>query len=308
MDTYEKKYNEALERASHIKDNNTVATPQEVAEHIFPELRESEDERTRKKLVRFISEIKEIAESGRGSWAVRKEDAEMCAAFLEYLEKQKESLHIHETCEETAVSLTGEDEGIVNWLYDMLKSGLENAPKDCPYNPIAEKALAWLEKQKEQKPEIKYVYPKFRKGDVIEPIIPNGHFTPVRVVNIWDGSYSCRSDDDKAHLSLPIRNEDEYRLVEHKPAEWNEEDERIRQGLIEMYKNEHLVSVPIGVHAKDIIRFLENLRPSWKPSEEQMRGLKFFLDFHRSQRNAGTTNWREYDSVESLYEQLLKKL
>lgn len=37
-----------------------------------------------------------------------------------------------------------------------------------------------------------------------------------------------------------------------------------------------------------------------------MKGLKFFLDFHRPQRNAGTTNWREYDAVESLYEQLKK--
>ena len=76
--------------------------------------------------------------------------------------------------------------------------------------------ISYLEKQK---PEIKYVYPKFRKGDVIEPITPNGYFTPVRVVGIWDGSYSCRSDDGKAYLSLPIKQEDEYRLVEQKPIE-----------------------------------------------------------------------------------------
>ena len=70
---HEKKYNEALERASHIKDNNTVATPQEVAEHIFPELRESEDERIRKGLIAMLSQDKELH---------RREIA--------YLEKQKE--------------------------------------------------------------------------------------------------------------------------------------------------------------------------------------------------------------------------
>lgn len=45
---------------------------------------------------------------------------------------------------------------------------------------------------------------------------------------------------------------------------------------------------------------------AWKPTEEQIKGLKFFLDFHRPQRNAGTTNWKEFDAVESLYEQLKK--
>ena len=57
---------------------------------ILPELRESEDEQTRKQLIDFISNIKEIAESGRSSLAVRKDDAEMCDAFLLYLDKQKE--------------------------------------------------------------------------------------------------------------------------------------------------------------------------------------------------------------------------
>lgn len=74
-----------------------------------------------------------------------------------------------------------------------------------------------VEKQKEQKSEVKYV-PKFKKGDVIEPIASNGSYTPVRVrsVDVDCGSYICRSDDDKAWLSLPIRREDEYKLVEQK--------------------------------------------------------------------------------------------
>lgn len=61
---------------------------------------------------------------------------------------------------------------------------------------------------------------------------------------------------------------------------------------------------------KVISLLLEKIEPPqehWKPTEEQMNGLKFFLDYHRSQRNAGTTNWREYDAVESLYEQLNKR-
>lgn len=92
--------------------------------------------------------------------------------------------------------------------------------------------IAYLEKQKEQKPEVKYVYPKFRKGDVIEPITPNGSYTPVRVRCIDNGSYICRSDDNCAFMSLPLQREDGYKIVEQKPAEWSEEDERIQGHII----------------------------------------------------------------------------
>ena len=84
-----KAYDDALKRASHVKGYKTL-TPQEAAEYIFPQLHESEDEQTRKQLIDFISNIKAISESGRNSLAVRKDDAEMCNAFLLYLEKQKE--------------------------------------------------------------------------------------------------------------------------------------------------------------------------------------------------------------------------
>lgn len=59
---------------------------------LIPELAESvsEDERTRRELVKFISDIKSISESGRTSWAIRSDDAKMCETFLAYLEKQKE--------------------------------------------------------------------------------------------------------------------------------------------------------------------------------------------------------------------------
>lgn len=56
-----------------------------------PEFRESEDERKRKSLIKFLTDIKEISESGRTTWAVRKEDAAKCKSFIAYLEKQKDA-------------------------------------------------------------------------------------------------------------------------------------------------------------------------------------------------------------------------
>ena len=290
-----------------------------------------------------------------------------------------------------------EDERSRKWILEFLYDGLQKA--DPQFKEQFKTSIAYLEKQKEQKPKIKYVYPKFKKGDVIEPITPNGHYVPVRVVGIWDGSYSCRSDDGKAYLSLPIKHEDEYRLVEQKPnfelikqawymegykdrdfeteprwiiktdeggpeyelnpkygqpltkmqkpisfdesynpgdyevvvegnatslrrkeqkpVELNEKDEELKdyvyEAVLERYSDRELlkyldpkiISEKMELRRK-IFNFVRNLDPSWKPSEEQMKGLKFFLDFHRSQRNAGTTNWQEYDAVESLYVQLKK--
>lgn len=83
---------------------------------------------------------------------------------------------------------------------------------------------AWLEKQGEQKPEVKYVYTKFQIGDVIVEINPNGYCQPVTVKYVGEGSYSCESDDGKRSLSFPIIRQDEYKLVKQNPA-WSEEDE-----------------------------------------------------------------------------------
>ena len=71
---YEKKYKEALERAKSFK------TPElcDVAEYIFPELRESEDERIRK----------EIIEHCRNTRCVTEERVERIAKWIAWLEKQ----------------------------------------------------------------------------------------------------------------------------------------------------------------------------------------------------------------------------
>ena len=93
MKTIEEKakaYDEALERAKAYHRNELTGSRKEMIEYIFPQLCESEDEKIRKKLVQFLTDVKNISEDSRNSWAVRKGDAEMCATFLAYLEKQKE--------------------------------------------------------------------------------------------------------------------------------------------------------------------------------------------------------------------------
>ena len=85
---YKKEYEEMVQRVKELHEAGNVLTKKQI-EIICPELAESEDERVRKSLIKFLTDINEILESGRTTWAVRKEDAEMCKSFLAYLEKQK---------------------------------------------------------------------------------------------------------------------------------------------------------------------------------------------------------------------------
>lgn len=55
--TRDEKYKEALERASKLRVQNPFDTVGQMVEHIFPELEESEDERTRKELIEEIAFI-----------------------------------------------------------------------------------------------------------------------------------------------------------------------------------------------------------------------------------------------------------
>ena len=86
-----KAYDDALKQAKFYHGNCPSEPERKKLEKMFPALRESKDERMRKSLIKFLTEIKEISESGRTSWAVRKEDAEMCKSFLDYLGKLKDA-------------------------------------------------------------------------------------------------------------------------------------------------------------------------------------------------------------------------
>lgn len=76
-----KKYDEALEWMKKVYPTLTGADKED-AEHYFPELKESEDEKIRKELIFFLKE--EIPQCSI------KEHADKLKEFVSYLEKQKE--------------------------------------------------------------------------------------------------------------------------------------------------------------------------------------------------------------------------
>lgn len=54
MESYEQKYKAALERASKLRFQNPFDTVSQMMEHVFPELKESEDERIRKEIISHL--------------------------------------------------------------------------------------------------------------------------------------------------------------------------------------------------------------------------------------------------------------
>ena len=118
---YEKKYNEALERAKKIHDeilnNELLGFPDQIRE-IFPELRGLEDERIRKEIINFL----------RSPFVTENITDEKIAPWLAYLEKQKEQKPVWKPSEEQMRMLhnaliPGElfDCDVLSELYEQLK-------------------------------------------------------------------------------------------------------------------------------------------------------------------------------------------
>ena len=151
---YEKKYKEALKRATELSDAGNALTKLQLG-IIFPELAESEDERIRHCIEMALTDVPE-------------------KRFKDF----------------------------------------RTTLKDC---------LAWLEKQKEQKP----TYHKFRVGDRIKSDIRE-----YSVYEICDGYYKLFNDEVGALPAfLLFCDEDKYELVKQKPESEEEKDVSYQYGL-----------------------------------------------------------------------------
>ena len=329
---YEKKYKEALERAKKaLRAAND--TGEDVVEFIFPELAESEDERIRKTLIRFFANIKEISESGRTTWAVRKEDAEMCKSFIAYLEKQKPV----EWSEEDNI---GWDEAFV------CVTRAERAAKNEEELQNAVTAEKWLKEIK-----FKYsVYPvkkEWSEGDkeklyqVIETILADKDVA-LREYPLCSTLHEAYDDMVTFLKSLPERfnlqpkqgwSEEDERMLSRcvksietskqfadsgtfKEAkdketswlkdllnrfnlqpkqEWSEEDERdVAEYIYETCDG--FTEYSAREVARDILSILQS-NHHWKPSEEEMEAFKNSVEHIPN---------AYYDDMWELYEQLKK--
>ena len=190
MDAYEKKYNEALERAQKVtRAGGDVAM--EIVQSIFPELRESEDERIRKELVNFI-----LYKAGHLL------DEETEHKFIAWLEKQKE---------QKPAEWSEEDEEMIKMILGDLEWERRNTTVDKDIRHY-DKEIAFLKSLRPQS-----------KVELSEDV--------------------KKTLDEVSHILIGLN-----------------------------YKQ-------VAEDYKQAVEKLLSLRPSWKPSEEQMSILKAVKDY-----------------------------
>lgn len=193
---YEQKYKKALDNARLMYDagNNDV---KHIVGQLFPELAESEDEKVRKEIVRFIQ--------------MEVEDEIVGNKWLAWLGKQcqvKEphiSQHENRTCKENNNSLTYEDEKVRKALLELVHDTTGDELW-IDYNVHKEEALDWLKRQGEQKPADK-VEPKFHEGEwVVNKLGDLWH------IDSFDKKNYQVSDGKGNYNYFPISKQGEMRL------------------------------------------------------------------------------------------------
>ena len=210
MDTYEKKYKEALERARNLRKDaidmgeNLRAKECEI---IFPELKESEDERIRKAIHIYLDWL-----DGRNKDYQPKGDYSI-KDMIAWLEKQGEPMEINPTEFDTRLqTLIGKFDNLPKEeLIGSLSFWLNVVQNNGTYKDE--------EKQGEQKPVL--IIPKFRIGDNIkttneEPLT----ITKIDGKGYWSEDLFICDFDDAAKWELEERNPADKVEPKFKVGDW----------------------------------------------------------------------------------------
>lgn len=189
--------------------------------------------------------------------------------------------------------------------------------------------IAYLEKQKEQQPAEWKPLPESMEALLLaiegkwDAIKPTGYMSR-RLEDLYDGLVNTFDVDEKYLSNLPKTEYTEKDIeeikalkekidssMETKPAEWSEEDEAKITFLERLIR----YNVPDGqygwvdghkggfVTKLEAISMLKSLRPSWKPSEEQVDALRIYLYHPQYIDNSEDIKIK---LVESLYNDLKK--
>ena len=336
---YEKAYKAVLQTATQWIKDGCTDKEKICLECVFPELRESEDERIRKSLIKYFSERTTM-------W----DNEFSCQQVLGYLEKQKGNQYF-------VGYAKGYSEGQLN----------PKQKKQKPDDLSLDKLVEFFEKTAKQydidlphrgydiyhlcKDLYNFIYtslpiPEQKSAEWPEEEMIRKHL--INICNEWLGGHSAR----------PCRNDVRWlknlleKQKEQKSA-WSAEDEKRIRLIISILEDKHpnvfwrSNEMESGVYTEELVDFLKHLRPQskqewseedekrylsclcrlgtgnpdqpetqnskwfrehvsphphWKPSEEQMNVFKNTLE--RLRIAGGTGTW--YATLESLYEQLKK--
>lgn len=279
------KYKEALEkaRAEYEKAREQGYTwLMGLLEGMFPDLKESEDEKIRKWIIDELKDsLHEIETMYSGDYDNRdeqdKERQEYLNKALAWLEKQK-PIELEQLAK--LREMTHE-------IRDAYKRGIEVGR--------VESQQEWSEEDKKMIDHLIEALPMWATGRIA--MLP-----------------SQAEEYVKRLKSLPER----FNL--QPMQEWSEKDERMQNQLIydvEYHKKEALVSAKKNKVTKALydgieecydekINWLKSLRPQphWKPSKEQMEAFRSYIKDFQEKAEAAVGGWNNFDVMIRLYEHL----
>lgn len=218
------RYEEALERA---KKGLPI-------DEVFPELKESEDERIRKELIDFVNHY-------RHNTDLTTEQAEWCKMAIAYLEKQKEQEPIFRVGDYVRNIKTGdkvliEQLDIATKIYCYVsKDGVAEIHSDFPFSKQNEWEV--IGQQVEQKPE----------------------------------SCDCSRDEESYTNGIHhvLMNPEAYGLIKQQPAEWSEEDDNALVLFHELISFGYTERFCDAQTAEDMRRWLNERLKSTRPQPKQ---------------------------------------
>lgn len=307
-----KAYDEALERAKAYHRNELAGSRKEMTEYIFPELRESDDEMTRNEIIAFIEQA--IHRGGGTPIPKEKEDK-----WLAYLERQKEQSHdgkkwiyeddYHKDMERSFND--GKDEVLENpekyGLQKEQKLNIELIQRSWYMEGYHDREFGkepkWIVKTEEGGPKHE-LNPRYGQplADEQKPALSeeDGEIRKALVafLEMNTGYFSCNgfTKNDIIQWLKSLRPQPK--------KEWSEEDEKQLDDIISIIREayEHGITISETRH-RNAYFWLNNLRPSWKPSEEQMEELWNVISYIERP----SSNFLGVPALlESLYEQLQK--
>lgn len=282
---YEKKYNEALERAQKVtRAGGDVA--KEIVQYIFPELCESEDERIRKGLIEALKTSKTVGEL---KFILPEPTREECLA---YLEKQKEKSR-NITANLLEDGITGIQRELIEFLANNIDASWVDVIKSA--DAYAQRIRSMVEKQKEQKPEDRFKEAREKYQVEWSEEDERIRKSLIEIVErFMDGE---RKEKTLAFLEKQ----------KEQKQEWSEEDEEKLKAICTYLRDySRLAKLDDKLRFNEYCDFLESLRPSWKPSEEQMEALKCAVEdvakfSKRGGRQVELENEPYYSALHSLY-------
>lgn len=186
MEDYKQKYEEAIARMNKWVEGSEIIEPKEVAEFVFPELKESEDERIRKEIIEYL----EQSQFGEEHYQI---DDDIVRGYIAWLEKQGEQkLYVNDNAKEMFIKALERVEEQNSKGYKLT---------DCDKNSWWEDFKAYTSCTIEQKPTDK-IEPKFKVGDWI---IGN---TIYKVLCVIDDEYRLSLNIDDSIVCAKIKSID----------------------------------------------------------------------------------------------------